>query len=150
MKTALGADIPGWEQIRMLPSLSPRQRQEIRRIYEDARQEVKPLADELRSLKDEVRGSSGEPLRQPTQDFTNNLRAAREDGSYAPGEATATVRKLSADPERRERAHRLQEQLRIRRLASWEQVKSILSQQQLQEFEEMRKGQLLMPGVNRP
>lgn len=109
--------IPNFQQVRTIPSLAPSQRKELQRIYGDAKDQVAPLIEQLKSLKENSQGGQG---------------------------------KAAADPQARETFQQLRSQIRDIRQQTWQKVKAVLSEQQLQELQAMRHGELTPATFNEP
>lgn len=125
-----GSNIPNWQQVKMIPSLTSDQREKIRGIYEQAKADVQPLSQRIRQLRQQAKGEPNGPD-QPAQ--TNPAK-----GGPIPQPAPA---------DSQERVRELTRQIRSKRQATWDKVQSILTEEQRQEFEQMRKGQLMLPGA---
>ena len=100
LKAMLDDGIPGWFQIRQIPSLTPAQRREIHRLYQAQQGDIKSLGEQMRSLKAKG-GADGKPA----------------------------------------------DEIKARRLALWQEVRAMLSDEQQAEFQQMRRGQLIMPAA---
>ena len=57
---------------------------------------------------------------------------------------------LRGDPAASEKIGQLKEEVRQKRLQTWHMVEALLTPEQLQRFEMMRKGQLTVSGLRRP
>jgi Spy/CpxP family protein refolding chaperone len=112
-RNSLGKDIPGWQQVRAIPSLSIKQRRELHDLFNKAREELQPLMQELKDKR--VIGETGIPQVESAKSSHGRARRARE----------------------------IRQQLVTRRQEIWQQVKSRLTSEQLQQLEQMRKGELV-------
>ncbi len=194
--------IPGWQELKVLPSLNPEQRKKIHELYEQSKRESEPLVQELKDLRQK-------PGMQQQQPFVNEpFAASKARGAFGGGDfrqariqrpqfqiddranAGFDADKLPARPgtlqsnlpevERRStqikpttlgpnmqaelpfgtqrgsfrmgapinqeqivKVRNLQRELRNKRQAAWDQVKVLLTEQNLKDLEMMRKGELL-------
>lgn len=131
-RNRMGGDIPGWDQIKAIPSLTMQQRRELRDLLDKAREELRPLMQELKA----ARQKGGSKQSEPTVD-TRVLPNAGPLGQE-PDQSLDAGNHKPARPIRE-----IRQQLSTRRQQIWEQIKLHLSSEQLHELELMRKGQLL-------
>ncbi len=62
---AQGDSIPGFQQIKMIPSLNKRQRAQIRQIYAGAKDEAKPLLDEIKAMRGKFADDKQKAMQDP-------------------------------------------------------------------------------------
>jgi len=130
LRRRVGNDVPGWKQVKSIPSLTAQQRREIHDIYSKARQELQPMMQQLK----EMRGKAG-----------GGKKLARARGGAEDGEErglSPRVQVPAISPETRQSMRELRQKLIAVRKQTWEQVKSKLSSNQIKELEQMRKGEL--------
>ncbi len=134
-KRSHGARPPKLEQVMSLKSLSNDQQTKIQAIYSDAKEEMKPLMQQMRESRERMRsggggagqGGAGEPAGGPAGgpgSFGSEGGGQRR-GS---GEGMAQLRPIM-------------QQLRAKREATWTKVKAVLTDAQVKELEQMRGGE---------
>lgn len=114
-------DIPDFQQLRMLPSLTMEQRRELKDALLSTRDQMQVLFGKLKQLrpKDDKPGVGNRPGAMP-------------------------------DPQARTQAMQLRTQIQELRKKSWEQIKPKLTEAQLKELASMRKGELQPATFNEP
>lgn len=194
--------VPGWEELKVLPSLNPEQRKKIHDLFDQSKRDAEPLVQELKELRQKPgmhgefgpepfaaskarnafgggdfrnariarpefgqiieRGKSSEdmPIRmgQP-QDYSSANPMRNSAG--VPGTLPATLGpnmqakipfgsekgsfRMGApvNSEQIVKVRNLQRELRNKRLAAWDQVKALLTEENMHDLELMRKGELL-------
>lgn len=195
--------IPGWDELKALPSLNPEQRKKIHDLFDQSKRDADPLVQELKDLRQKpgMQGALGpEPFAASKArnafgggDFRNARIARPESGQmkengkisedlpirmaqpqdYAAGNPQwisashpgslkpATLGPNMQDkipfgsergpfrmgapvnPEQIVKVRNLQRELRNKRLATWDQVKAVLTEENMRDLELMRKGELL-------
>ncbi|MBX9877024.1 MAG: hypothetical protein K2Y22_01065 [Candidatus Obscuribacterales bacterium] len=72
----------GWHQIQMLPSLSPNQRKEIKDIYQQAKADIQPDVQQIKTMRDQFKGSGPSGLSAENKEkfsaIKTRLQAKRE------------------------------------------------------------------------
>jgi Spy/CpxP family protein refolding chaperone len=170
--------IPNLKQIRALPSLTPQQRKQIVQIMRQSKADTQPLMEQAREIGLQIRnanpGSSNSPGSTGFQPASvngggSNSIADNADSSFAPSSGFANVGKngknklgsmkelrasgamRNADPQTKAKLRQIRQQIQAKRQDTWNQVKQILTAEQVQELENMRSGQLMpasLQGVN--
>lgn len=145
--------IPNPALLGAIPSLTPQQRNQVVKAYRQALDGVKPLTDQLKALRQRQNQNRTRPdaaARRPVRpEMTepvarvNGLEPERGERAPVYGEETARAAFAFMDEDSRQQALRLFQTIRKRRLAAWNQVRSMLSAGQLEELELMRRGQLV-------
>ena len=57
--------IPDWQQVKMIPSLSREQRKELNQIYQSAKDDIKPMLDEMKSMRLQAGENKQAALKNP-------------------------------------------------------------------------------------
>lgn len=188
--------IPGWQELKVLPSLNADQRKKIHDLFEQSKRDAEPLVQELKELRQKpamhqimgpepleaskARGAFGggdfRQARIPRPDSPLYPVPVPEEGTNAPFPALKdrhnsqdqankinqiTQKTLgpnmlpfgtqkgafrmgpAVNSEQIAKVRNLQRELRNKRLSAWDQVKVLLTEQNLKDLELMRKGELL-------
>ncbi len=194
--------IPGWQELKVLPSLNPEQRKKIHELFEQSKRDAEPLVQELKELRQKpgMQGAIGpEPFAASKArnafgagDFRNAriqrpgsgqviqnervsedlpIQRVRQQDSTSTNiqwnsSGTASMKPATlgpnmqaqipfgsergsfrmgapVNPEQIVKVRNLQRELRNKRLAAWDQVKALLTEENMRELELMRKGELL-------
>lgn len=168
--------IPGWQELKALPSLNAEQRKKIHDIFDESKKQSDPILSQLKELRQNfgfkpplppdptgmdpgalahqfapnsegmaieygriarpsfgMQGLNQRPGNAPQFDAQIDFGAQR--GAFRMGE--------QANPERAAKLRELQRELRKQREQSWQQVKALLSEQNLKDLDLMKRGELL-------
>lgn len=143
--------IPGWQELKILPSLNAVQRKKIHDIYEESKKDAGPLQAELKEMR--APRPEGIPQRtgnlslqsSPNSDLNQNARGVLLRGQQR--DLSANRPGPNMNPEKIARFNELRNELKAKRDQSWEKVKALLTEENLSDLELMRKGELLPEGL---
>ena len=108
---------PELKQVMNLPDLTPEQKQQIKDIYKQGKEQTEPIKEQLQKLREGHQGNEQQTM---------------------------------ADADSKEKFMDLRRQMRDARRQTWEQVKKVLNEKQLQEVEAMRRGEMQPSTFNPP
>ncbi len=143
LKEAFGADIPGFQQVRELPSLTPDQRKAIRELFNGNKQDVQPMGQRAKAILQQLKSRQ-----QNGDNKDQNSNAAAAAPAAMPGSDNDSDIKEMSNSQLKNELLDLRTKIRSKRQAMWEEVKNILTPNQLQQFEQMRKGQWMPQAIS--
>lgn len=145
-----GEKVPGWAEIRMIPSLSGEKRKLVQELFNKAKADSGPLQEKMRQLRQEI---DGQQVASANTGGANSNPAAGSDGagqSSAGQNGGAGPRPhAKPSPEQKARMAELRNQMRDIRVKTWEQVKPMLSEEDLHNLDLMKEGKLLPENLQR-
>lgn len=121
-RKVMGDDIPDFRSVWGLQSLSDEQRDQVKGILTNFEEDTKPMREELSSIKDAaLRGGSLSPeqMQEASQHILNGTM---------PNTSPAESRVLS-------RVQELREQVKEKRSETWQQLKNVLTNDQVNEVQ---------------
>lgn len=151
--------VPQWPQVRMIPSLTGEQREEIRQIYESCKREVEEQMSVIKSARKKQSpdgsrppgqsGGSWENMRfsgSPPRSFAlaggQGPEQPMDDGPVLPGSSAIRGPSGQFSPEEIMRFKSARRDVDEKRRLAWERVKSLLSEKNLRDLELMKRGEL--------
>ncbi len=111
--------IPNFHELRRLPSLNTAQRRQVNLLLNRHQAQIKELNGQMRELRGKFNGQSGQ--------------------SWQSGKSLRAF----ADPAERQKVAGLRDQIQNMRQKTWQELTGMLTSEQLQEFDQMRKGELV-------
>lgn len=123
VRKVMGDDMPDFQSIWALPSLTDEQRDEIKSLMLANEQEAKPLKDELNSIQESVLGGgqlSPEQMREASQYIMS--------GGAMPGTSGSESKVLN-------RVNELKDQLKEKSNQLWQQIKNVLTVEQISQVQ---------------
>ncbi len=133
-----GARPPKMEQVMSLQSLSKDQQTQIQAIYSSAKEEMKPLMQQMRDSRAKMKSGGGGGQSGP----------GGADGGPAAGGSDGGARRGFGEAMSEMRP--LMQQLKAKREATWTKVKAVLTDAQIKELEQMRGGNQRPGGAGVP
>lgn len=132
-----GARPPKMEQVMSLKSLSKDQQSQIQAIYSTAKEEMKPLMQQMRDSRERMKSGGGGQSGAGGADGGPAAGGSDGGGHRGLGEAMGEMRPLM-------------QQLKAKREATWTKVKAVLTDAQIKELEQMRGGNRRPGGARGP
>jgi hypothetical protein len=170
--------VPGWQEIKMIPSLTGERRKLVQELFNKGKSDSAPLQDEMKQIRSQIQqqaeAATGNPTGSATDTNTDTnttkssafkAPAARQDSGSAsakqavlPGQTTSAAAGDSAPrpaakgkptPEQKARMAQIRSQLQEIRAKTWDEVKAMLTEEDQHQLALMREGKLLPDNLQR-
>lgn len=123
--------MPREHMVMSISTLSADQKTKISAIYSSLRSDLAPLTQQMRSLRDSAQTAQDAPA-------AKSGTSAKPAASASKGDATATKAASAADsPQTIAQMQSVKKQINAKRTEAWGKVKALLSEAQMQQFEQI-------------